>query len=135
MIHPCSKENIKYIICYAETILKHYITNNNKVNGFFVFLFHLFIQISSGYFLLACGVGFSFYATILVWCGILFSNLYFRGCILTKIERHLWDTTDWYGPYFFYCEMFHLTPSIIHNLFVAKIVLISIFICFKLWFR
>ena len=130
----CSKETIKHILHTTTDILQRFVTDNNKFNGFIVFLFHLFIQLSSGYFLIIYELGNLFYATIVLWVVILFSNLYFRGCILTKIERHLWNTKDWYGPYFLYCEILKLSPMMIHNLFICKTILIITIIFIRILF-
>ena len=34
----------------------------------------------------------------LSWCAVIFSNAYFHGCILSRLERHLFHSESWYGP-------------------------------------
>jgi hypothetical protein len=131
-----SKEQIKNIVKFMEEKLKN-ISNDNKFNGFIIFLFHIFIQLISFYFLIFGKIGLIFYATIIIWILILFSNIYFRGCILTKIERHLWNTNDWSGPYFLYCQLLfpNISKTMIENLFICKIILIATIVFIRFLFR
>jgi hypothetical protein len=134
MFPTCSKSRIKYILEYAEQALKLF-SDNNKLNGFLVFLVHLFIQIASFCLLIFYHIGPLFYSVIFIWIGILLSNIYFRGCILTKIERHLWQTKTWFGPFFLYCDLFHLTSTLLHNLFICKIICIITIIFLRILFQ
>jgi hypothetical protein len=34
----------------------------------------------------------------LAWCIVILSNAYFHGCILSRVERHLFHSDTWYGP-------------------------------------
>lgn len=134
MFPTCSKTTIKHILKTAEQSLKIF-SDNNHLNGFFVFLVHLLIQLTSGCLLIFYPIGHLFYSIIVIWIGILLSNIYFRGCILTKLERHLWQTNNWYGPFFLYCDWFQLNPNMLNNLFICKIILISTIVFLRILFQ
>lgn len=134
MFPTCSKTNIKHILKTAEQSLKIF-SDNNHLNGFLVFLVHLLIQLTSGCLLIFYPIGHLFYSIIVIWIGILLSNIYFRGCILTKLERHLWQTNNWYGPFFLYCDWFQLNPNMLNNLFICKIILISTIVFLRILFQ
>ena len=40
-----------------------------------------------------------FFVSCIIWVMIFIFHVYFNGCILTRLERKLWNTKDWYGPW------------------------------------
>ena len=129
-----SKLQLEQILNFCESKLK-LISNDSKFNGFIVFLIHLLIQLVSFYFIILHPLGFMFYFIVVVWTFILISNFYFHGCILTKLERKLWNTKEWYGPYFLYCEYFNLSTNFLDNLFICKIILIATLVFLRILFK
>jgi hypothetical protein len=124
----------KNLLLFLEQKLT-YISKNNKFNGFIVFLFHLIFQIASFYFILMYPLSNTFYLVILVWIFILLSNYYFKGCILTKLERHLWSTKEWFGPYFIFCDLNTWSPNKIKNMYICQIILLITIVFMRILFK
>jgi hypothetical protein len=74
-------------------------TKSNNLSGFYVYLFHILLCTSTFLYLFLGNIDILFYFSLLVWLFIFGLHFYFNGCILTKIERHLWNTKTWYGPW------------------------------------
>lgn len=63
----------------------------------------LWFHVVSGLLLVICLLFFrcdtSFYFLCLaLWNGVLLSNVYFHGCILSRLERELFHLDTWFGP-------------------------------------
>ena len=39
-----------------------------------------------------------YFLCLLLWNGVLVSNIYFHGCILSRLERSLFHLDTWFGP-------------------------------------
>lgn len=133
-----SKLPLDNIIFFCESKLK-IISNDPKMNGFFVFLIHLFIQLVIFYFLFLYPVGVVFYIVYSIWVIILTSIFYFHGCILTKLERKLWNTKQWHGLFFFYYNCndlnLNLSTTFLDNLFICKIICITTILFLRILFN
>jgi hypothetical protein len=125
---------MKNLMIYYENKLK-YISDDNKFNGFIVFLFHYLLQFIVYYLLLFFPISFSYYAIVLFWLCIVFSNVYLRGCLLTKVERHLWKTKEWLGPQFFFYDSCSLSNVMLQNLFICKVIFIATIIYLRILFN
>ncbi len=134
MISPLNKQQNKKLLNYVENYLKIFSTNN-KFNGFIIFLFHLSFQIISIYFLFFSPISIIFYIIVFIWIIILISNYYFKGCILTKIERHLWNTDQWFGPYFIFCNSNQWSSNKIKNLYICQIITLITIIFIRIVFK
>lgn len=131
-----SKSNLylNTILLFCESKLK-LITNNSKINGFIIFFIHLLILFFTFYFLFLHPLGIMFYIMVVVWITMSLSYFYFNGSILTKLERKLWNTNDWNGPFFLYCDYFNYSTMFIDNLFICKTILISTIIFLRILFK
>lgn len=130
----CSKDQMIFFLNYCEDKLKC-ISNNSKYNGFIVFLFHLLFQIVSIYFLFFYQISITFYVVFFIWIIILASNIYFRGCILTKLERYLWNTHSWFGPYYMYCDLDKLSDNKIKNIYICQIITLITILFVRILFK
>jgi len=128
------KEYMKNILTYFEYKLKS-ITHDNKFNGFLVFLFHYILLFIIYYLLVFFPISFSYYCIVFLWLCIVASNVYFRGCLLTKLERHLWNTKDWFGPHFFFYDSSTLSQIMLQNLFICKIIFIATIVFLRILFK
>ena len=81
--------------------------------GFTIMQIHLQIILVSGILLLLAPINQKYICYIIILLVIIYSNIYFNGCIITRIERHLCPNINWLGP--------HLAVSIIDKLFSQKI--------------
>ena len=43
-----------------------------------------------------------------------------KGCLLTKIERYLWNNNKWFGPYYICCDLNKWSSNKIKN--ISKII-------------
>ena len=115
------KKNTKKVILNLRKFLES-VNPNPAVNGLIVLIFH---WASVGLPLLG----------LFIWFMICIFHLYFNGCILTKLERNLWNTKEWYGPWYVPFAMLEnigitVTYALAQNIFIiwGVVVLIWIFI-------
>ena len=74
---------------------------------------------------------------VLIWIIIFGLHFYFNGCILTKIERHLWKANDWYGPWMLPFKMLeqvniNLTSELMRGIFIMWGIFLTIFTILKI---
>lgn len=93
------KENTKQLINFISNYLYSHVYPNNTVNGFIVLFFHWAIVGSALVYILLGEVNTTFFICISIWILIFVMHMYFHGCILTKIEKQLWQAKDWCGPW------------------------------------
>jgi hypothetical protein len=94
------KNNTNNLLDFLTKILKIF-SDKPEISGLLVFTFH---WLCLGIPLIQIGVGKInnlFYLSCFVWILIFIFHIYFNGCILTRLERKLWDTNEWYGPWCF----------------------------------
>ena len=125
---------MKQLMTYCENKLKS-ISDDNKFNGFIVFLFHYLLLFIVYYLLLFYPISSSYYGIVFFWVCIVLSNVYFRGCLLTKVERHLWKTKEWLGPQFFFYDSCSLSNVMLQNLFICKVIFIATIIYLRILFN
>ena len=132
--YQCSKQQLKYILnlCKQKMTI---ISSDHKINGFIVFIFHFIFQIISTYFLFFYPISNTLYFVLLLWIIILLSNIYFRGCILMKLERYLWNTKKWFGPSFIFCDLNNWSDTKIKNTNICKLVIIITIIFIRILFK
>jgi|UniRef100_A0A6C0CLJ6 hypothetical protein len=129
-----NKQQNKNLLLFVEKKLQ-FISNNNKLNGFLIFIFHLLFQIFSIYILFFYPISPLFYFTFLIWILILISNYYFKGCILTKIERYLWKNKQWFGPYYIFCNLKSWSPNKIKNMYICQIIFLITILFIRVLFK
>lgn len=93
------KENTKKIIDYISNYLYSHLYPNNILNGFVVLFFHWIIVGYALIYIIFGDVNILFFICIVIWILIFVMHIYFHGCILTKIEKQLWQANDWCGPW------------------------------------
>ena len=95
----CSnKISYKDVIKEIELGLYPY-TNDNKMSGFIIFIFHLLVCGIPGVYLMIGEINNFYFLCIAFWLLVFWLHFYFKGCILVKAERYLWNTKKWYGPW------------------------------------
>jgi len=131
----CSKDNMKRIIRGVEDNLKSYISHNNQFNGFIVFIIHLLLQILVYFVLLTYPIySTCFYLAFSLWAFIIISNFYFKGCILLKLERYLWNTKTWYGPFYMFCDTCDLSSTTVNNFFICRQLIVITLVFMRILF-
>jgi len=133
-MYQINKQQNKTLLLFVEQKLK-FISNNNKLNGFFVFILHLLFQLVSIYILFFYPISNLFYFTLFIWIIILISNHIFRGCILTKIERYLWQNNDWFGPYYIFCNLNTWSSNKIKNMYICQITFLITLLFIRILFK
>lgn len=130
-----SKVTIQNIIHSIEDILRRYLSKDNRINGFFVFLLHSALQIMVYTILLTFPISsIYFIVAIVLWILIMLSNISFRGCFLLKLERYLWNTQSWYGPLYLFCDENNVTNGIVNNFFICRQVLVMTIVFLRILF-
>jgi len=133
-MYQINKEQNKNLLLFVEQKLK-FISNNNKLNGFILFIFHLLFQLVSIYILFFHPISNLFYFTLFIWIIILISNYIFRGCILTKLERYLWQNNEWFGPYYICCNLNYWSSNKIKNMYICQIILLITILFLRILFK
>ena len=67
-------------------------------------------------------------------------HLYFNGCICTKIERELWETKEWYGPWILPFTILEkigipITSGLANNIFMCWGIAIVTWIIIRILFH
>jgi hypothetical protein len=90
----------KYTKCIVETISNVFLTafRNRLVAGGAFVLFHIVSVLFVIYSLICDKVVSYYYIYSFIWIIIIYSNYYFNGCILSRIEKHLLQDNTWAGP-------------------------------------
>ena len=83
---------------HIRTLLISY-NVNTYTGGWYVFCLHLIVIIIVTYMLLWTNSLTLLLFGILVWASIIVQHIIFNGCWLVRLERRLWETQDWYGPW------------------------------------
>ena len=133
-MYQINKQQNKKLLLFVEEKLK-FISNNNKFNGFIIFLFHLLFQLISIYILFFYPISNLFYFTLTLWILILISNYILKGCILTKIERYLWKNNEWFGPYYICCNLNNWSSNKIKNMYICHITLLLTILFIRILFK
>lgn len=126
----CSKDEINIIIELVVSRL-NCLSSNDNLTGFYVFLIHFMCQFIMIIIFLFYPLSPLYYFMVVVWLVVLVSNIYFRGCLVTKIERRLWKTKSWYGPIFEFGNLNKLPCNTVTNISVC----LSIFVCMVIFVR
>jgi hypothetical protein len=130
-----SKHNIQSMYRSIEDILRRYVSYDNRINGFFIFILHSLLQLLVYGFLLFSPIySWHFIIAFILWVFIMLTNFSFRGCFLLKLERYLWNTQSWYGPLYLFCDETFVTNGIVNNFFVCRQVLIMTIVFLRILF-
>ena len=132
------KTNTKKVINFCQKNLFQ-ITHNDAISGFLVFLFHWFSVSIIWLLLIFSEIGPVYFLGAVIWIIIMLGHLYFNGCIFTRIERELWQTKQWFGPWMFIFVPLQdagveITGNLANNIFSTWGVLIIMLILMKYCF-
>ena len=131
------KLHTKYILEKTTEFLSK-VTGNNATSGFLIFLIHWLLGLFCFVYILVGKLDLVFYISVVLWIGTLFMHFYFGGCICTRLERHLWKTNRWWGPWmmvFTPIKVFsggEITGNLANNIFICWGALLTAFIFFKI---
>ena len=133
------KKNTKFLINLCKHNL-YKLYPNNYVNGLFVLVIH---WLSVGIPLIGLFIfklDWTFYISTLIWILICILHFYFNGCIFTKLERELWETKEWYGPWFLPFNLLKkynvdITSNLANNIFICWGILIICWIIMRIIFQ
>lgn len=92
-----SKQNTEYVVNLLVNLLKT-INFNNKFIAGMVAMFHIIFGVFILTNICLCKINTFYNCIIILWLLIIISNYYFHGCLLTRIERNLLISDNWYGP-------------------------------------
>lgn len=92
------KKHTNMIIHHTQKTLYN-ITKNNRLSGFLLVIIHWVIIGIPVLYLLFGKVNTLYYILTYLAYVVYTLHLYFKGCILSRIERKLFETTEWWGPW------------------------------------
>ena len=130
------KINTHNIIMFFKNEL-YKINPNHTINGFIIFLIHWITCAIPSLIILIGNINIYFYMSCFVWLLVFGGHFYFKGCILTRVERELWQDTSWVGPWvipFTLLESFGvtITPNLAENIFICWGIILATFSFLKL---
>lgn len=92
-----SKETTEKAVNILTKLLQLSNQDNTFIGGM-VAMFHIIFGLYTLNSICFQKIDNMFTYIILAWILIIVSNYYFHGCILTRLERSLYDNKNWYGP-------------------------------------
>jgi hypothetical protein len=100
----------KYTKCITETISNTILNifRSRCLAGSLFVLFHIVSALFVIYSLIYNKVVSYYYGYSFLWLIIIYSNYYFNGCILSRIEKHILQDNTWAGPINILFYPFHL---------------------------
>lgn len=132
------KKYTKKIIDYGEYLFSNKKLLGDKImNGYILVIIHWIITGIPLYYLFFGEKNNKYYyISCLIWIIIFLLHFYFKGCILTRIERQLWQDKKWWGPWVFLFTPLEkigipLTDELANIIFISWGVLILSTILFR----
>ena len=125
------------LLLFLVNILKN-LSTSYKINGLYVFIFHWLVLGVPLVKIIFGKVDIWFVISCFIWIIIFIFHIYFNGCILTRLERKLWDTKNWYGPWclpFTFIEMYSdkkISREVANNIFYCWAVFLIFYVSLKL---
>jgi hypothetical protein len=100
------------------------LTGNDAISGYIMFILHQVLVYVSLIYILIGEINWLFYLFFTSWIAAFMIHLYFNGCILTRIERSLWDTREWSGTLAWIFSPAvntgtEMTPNLVNNIFIC----------------
>ena len=110
------------INCARRGLFK--ITGNDAISGYIIFIFHQILVFVSLTYILVGEINWLFYLLFIAWMAAFNIHLYFNGCILTRLERSLWNTRDWSGTLAWIFSptsktSVEMSPNLVNNIFIC----------------
>ena len=130
------KKHANFIINYIQKTL-YKITGNDRISGFIIVIFHWLIIGIPSLYLFFGKVNTLYYVLSLIAFLIYILHIYFKGCIFARIERHLFKTTEWWGPWIVLFKPLeyigiHMNTEIANKIINYGILFLSIVIIYKI---
>ena len=100
------KQNTNYIINKLSKISLVLFKDNA---GYFILFIHSLCAFIIINILLFGTINMYYYIFIFLFILIIFSDYYFHGCILIKVERKLFKNKKWPGPIYFFTSLFNIS--------------------------
>jgi hypothetical protein len=91
------KKYTKYITETISNIILTIFRNRCLAGSLFV-LFHILSTLLVIYSLIYDEIVSYYYSYSFIWIIVIYSNYYFNGCILSRIEKHILQNKTWAGP-------------------------------------
>jgi hypothetical protein len=131
------KNVMSNIINGIESFMYANIYPSNIVNGFIILLFHWIIVGWTFAYIVVGKIDALFFMCVSTWILIFALHVYFHGCILTKVEKHLWQADDWCGPWSLPFKLLEynnvsVTSGLAQNIFICWAIAITIFVALKI---
>lgn len=118
------KQHTQKITNYIEEKL-WMVSNNRYINGFFLVLVHWILTLIPLVYLFIGNINNIYYFCCFIWIMIFIFHFYFKGCIITRVERTIWNEKKWFGPW-----IFLFTPLEKIGIEINNEIANNIFICF-----
>ena len=92
------KKQCESIVLFIQKNL-YKLTNDDEISGFLIFLIHYYLVGYTWFYIAVGPIDWVFFASVLFYIVLFITNEYFRGCILIKTERKLFNDRTWLGPW------------------------------------
>lgn len=98
----CSFSSTNTMLDKIEKLIREYTHNTSsetETAGWYVFCVHMLIVAIVTYLLLWSNSLTLLSLGIISWLCIVAQHMIFDGCWMVRLERRLWETKEWYGPW------------------------------------
>ena len=92
------KKHTQNIINYIEKKIS-ILPINRYIIGYFIVLFHWIITLIPLIYIFIGKINNIYIYCCFIWIVIFIFHFYFKGCIITRIERNIWNEKKWWGPW------------------------------------
>lgn len=129
------KQHTKIAVKKSSEFL-NIITNSPNKSAYILLYIHVILVGLPLIYIFIGNVNIYYYLSVLFWLLIMSLHFYFHGCIFTKIERYLWNSKEWYGPWTYIWQGFNflgveITGKFADNIFICWGTFLILFITLK----
>jgi len=97
MLEP-SKETTRYVVERMAIFMRSVLPFSDDMLGLVSVIIHILFGVCIIGLLVFGKVNSLYYLYIFLWGLVIYSNYFFHGCILSRLERYLFDNKNWCGP-------------------------------------
>lgn len=125
---------------YIQNILFKLTGNNDGQSGFILVIVHWFITGIPLIYLILGKINMLYYICCFIWSIVIILHFYFKGCILTRIERTIWQEKKWWGPWIFLFTPLEkigidMTNELANSIFTCWGIIIILFVFLRLLYN
>ena len=91
-------KNTNLVIDKIIKIILPFTFNNKNIAGYIITIIHILFGLTVISNLIKTNNSYKLYIFTIIWIMVIYSNYYFKGCILARVEKKLFNDDNWTGP-------------------------------------